>query len=320
MLAGKYRIERAIGMGGMGMVYRAEHVTLRRAVAIKVLHNELAIDAHHRARFEREARAAAALSGPSCVAVIDVDRQANGTPYIVMELVEGETLHEIVDRDGPMPFPEVVRCAKQIASALAEAHAHGIVHRDLKPANVMRTTSGAIKVLDFGLALGLPSGPLSRSTVNSAQRLVGSPLYMAPEQIVSASDVDGRADIWALGATIFHLLTGKPPFMASNLYLLTARILGEDAPDVRERREGVPPILAAVVARCLAREPADRLATMTEVVDALEGRKALEILPPTRPHPHAPIGARPTADDGDTAKVDPYTAVTETLNPGKGNH
>ena len=131
LLAGKYRIESALGVGGMGMVYRAQHETLRRTVAIKVLHRELSDDPTWRARFEREARAAAALSGHSCATVLDVDRRDDGTPYIVMEFLDGETLDAIVTRDGPMPFPEVVRCAKQICAALTEAHAAGIVHREL---------------------------------------------------------------------------------------------------------------------------------------------------------------------------------------------
>jgi serine/threonine-protein kinase len=323
LLAGKYRIERPIGMGGMGMVYRAEHVGLRRIVAIKVLHSELVSDSDARARFEREARAAAAMTSHHCVAILDVDRMEGGAPYIVLEHVDGSTLHDLVVSNGPLSIAEVVAYARPICAALGEAHALGIVHRDLKPANVMRASNGVIKVLDFGLALGLPSGPLSGSSVTSGHRLVGSPNFIAPEQIVSPSTVDARADIWALGGTLFFLLTGRPPFQASNVYLLTARILGDPTPHVHEARRDVPPMLSAIVARCLAREPASRFPTMRAVAEALRGIASVEgdvdSMPSTRrDERNAPV-TEPAVTEKETARVDPHAVPTETMKGERGS-
>jgi len=199
----------------MGEVYRARDTKLGRDVAIKVLPLSFTSDPDRRARFEREAQVLASLNHPNIAAIYHVEDTA-GAPAIVMELVEGETLADRIAR-GPIPIDETLAIANQIAQALAAAHAQGIIHRDLKPANLKITPSGQVKVLDFGLAKLATTPSLAMTSVTAAGMAIGSPRYMAPEQITNARDIDARADVWALGATLYHLITGRPPFAEQSL-------------------------------------------------------------------------------------------------------
>ena len=208
---GGYVIKDMLGRGGMGAVYLAEHLELHRKVAIKVLvpgrdeDQKLALE-----RFIREARSAAALDHPNIVRIFDVARH-NDVPYLVMEFVEGETLQQVLDRDGAVPYPIATEYVAQAAAGLQHAHEKGFIHRDIKPGNLMRDKSGAIKILDMGLARSSSSGDnLTERLDNGA--VVGTADFIAPEQALNQPNIDGRADIYSLGASFFALIIGKPPF------------------------------------------------------------------------------------------------------------
>src|SRR6202040_4362328 len=221
---GAYEITGAIGAGGMGEVYRAHDTKLGRDVAIKVLPEAFAHDPERLSRFQREAKILAALNHPN-IATIHGLEQSNGTSYLVMELVSGETLAERVKRDGAVPIEEALGIAKQIAEALEAAHEKGIIHRDLKPANVKVTPEGKVKVLDFGLAKAF-SGDASKEDPSNLPTLtmpptmhgviLGTAAYMSPEQ-ARGKAVDKRTDIWAFGCLLFELLTGRQAFQGNTL-------------------------------------------------------------------------------------------------------
>ena len=280
LISGKYRIDAVRGEGGMGKVFRGWHLGLSRAVAIKVMHTELFAPQLAR-RFFREARAAASLTSQHAVRILDIDHLPSGIPYIVMEHLEGRDLNEVILADGPLPWTLVVDYVLMAAEAIGEAHARGIVHRDLKPHNLFLTTDGVVKVLDFGLAKLLPTSLVDGSSGNTkGTALIGSPQYMAPEQIRAASTVDARTDIYGLGATMYQLLTGLAPFLGLNLYVLCARILSETPKPLSRSRKDVPANVDAVVMRCLEKLPAARFATAEELAAALRGARA---------RPHAPL-------------------------------
>lgn len=272
--AGKYRIEGLLGSGGMGVVVRAFHTGLDRTVAIKVMHADLAASADSARRFSREARAAAALQGPHAVRILDIDHLSDGgVPFLVMEHLEGEDLGAVLKREGPIPFSRAVDWIVQALRGVAEAHARGFVHRDLKPQNLFLTRDGVVKVVDFGLAKPpLPStssSPSDDSSTTNSKGPIGSPDYMSPEQFRSSRSVDERTDIWALGATLYHLVTGQPPFVAPNVYVLCSRVLNEEPQPLRRLRPEVPPALESVVQTCLRKEPEARYASCAELEAAL---------------------------------------------------
>jgi serine/threonine protein kinase len=262
---GPYRIEARVGAGGMGQVFRAVDTRLNRTVALKLLHAGLAGRPDFRRRFEREARACSALSHPHICGLYDVGDQA-GNPYLVMEFVSGETLAGRLLR-GPIPLAQTVEYGMQIADALAAAHRVGIVHRDLKPANVM-LTGGGVKVLDFGLAKferRAGDSALSTATLPEQNSVMGTLAYMAPEQLESGES-DARSDIFALGLVLHEMAAGARAFPADNTAALIAEVLrGQPAP-----LSGVPPRFAAVVRRCLARDPARRWQSAADVKLELE--------------------------------------------------
>ncbi|WP_437876234.1 serine/threonine-protein kinase [Sorangium sp. So ce513] len=267
VLAGKYRVERVLGQGGMGIVVGAWHLHLDEPVAIKVLRDELAADPVIIERFLREARAAAKIKSRHVVRVTDADRLPSGAPYIVMEWLDGGDLASIVEREGPMDPPRAARHVIEACEALGEAHALGIVHRDLKPSNLFAARqpdgSTCTKIVDFGISK-LLGEELTRTEV-----ALGTPSYMAPEQMTSARSVDARADIWALGVILYKLVTGTVPFRASTPSELGMRVLfGEPTPPEQERPD-LPPGLGQVILRCLQREPARRFATAAELAAAL---------------------------------------------------
>src|SRR3954465_12842347 len=254
VLAGKFRIERVLGVGGMGMVVSALHLQLEERVAIKFLLPEALANAEAVARFGREARAAVKIKSEHVARVIDVGALETGAPYLVMEYLEGGDLSQVLARRGPLPVDEAVEYVLQACEAIAHAHSLGIVHRDLKPANLflIRRPDGtnSIKVLDFGISKVMPGKSASSDNAMTRTRTVmGSPLYMSPEQMASTRDVDGRTDLWALGAILYELVAGQPPFNAETMPQLCALILNGATPSLRSTRPQVPAALDIVLQR-----------------------------------------------------------------------
>jgi eukaryotic-like serine/threonine-protein kinase len=274
LLAGKYRIERVIGVGGMGIVVAARHEQLDQPVAIKFVRDDVLDNDEAVERFLREARSAARLKSEHVARVLDVGRLESGAPYMVMELLEGNDLGQALTRDGPMVPETAVALMLQVCEAVAEAHAAGIVHRDLKPENLFltRTVGGSakMKVLDFGVskAISLVNDP--KANLTRTRAVLGSPLYMPPEQLRSSRDVDVRGDVWALGVVLFELLTNRSPFEAETMPELCLKVVSEPPLSLAELRPGLPPGLVAVVDRCLQKDRNQRYANAAELALALE--------------------------------------------------
>jgi serine/threonine-protein kinase len=274
ILLGKYRIERVLGMGGMGVVVAATHVTLEERVAIKFLLPQALSNGEAVKRFLREARAAVRIKSEHVARVTDVGQLENGAPYMIMEYLDGADLGAVAQKHGALPIEEAVEYVLQACEALAEAHALGIVHRDLKPANLflVRRADGtpSVKVLDFGIskvsgmaASGSDLGMTKTTTV------MGSPLYMSPEQMASSKDVDARTDIWALGAILYELLSGTVPFQADTITQLCVMILQQSPPALRNVRPDAPEGLQTVIIRSLAKDRNLRYANIAEFAHAL---------------------------------------------------
>ncbi|HEX7796832.1 MAG TPA: protein kinase [Vicinamibacterales bacterium] len=265
-MLGPYRVLQKLGEGGMGEVYRAKDTRLGRDVAVKVLSAHLSSDAGAKGRFEREAKAASSLNHPNICAVYDVGTQ-DDVHFLVMELVEGETLAARIER-GPLQTSEILTIGTQIADALDKAHRKGLVHRDLKPANVILTKMGA-KLLDFGLAKAVAAGAdtpdvpatmlptMTKAMVTQHGAIVGTVHYMAPEQL-EGRDVDARADLWALGATLYEMATGVRAFEGTSTATLISSILRDEPRPVTELRPLAPAAFGRVVAQCLAKDRDDR--------------------------------------------------------------
>ena len=251
LLGERYRLVRMIGSGGMGTVWEAEDQTLGRPVAVKVLSESLTAGERAVRRFEREARAAARLSGPHIAAVYDFGR-SEGRPYIVMELVRGETLADRLAREGSLPPQEAARIATQVAEALEEAHGAGIVHRDVKPGNVMVTPAGDVRVMDFGIAAAAWA-----ERVTTSGLVLGTPSYLAPEQATSEKTTPA-SDVYALGAMLYEMVAGRPPFVAESPVAVALAHVREKPRPLDQVAEGVPPNLAAASMAALAKDPAER--------------------------------------------------------------
>src|SRR5271154_6343883 len=272
---GPYQIESLLGAGGMGEVYRARAPRLDRTVAIKILTQGVADAPEVRQRFEREARAVSSLSHPHICVLYDVGNQ-DGIEYLVMEYLEGETLAARIAK-GPLPTPELLRYASQIADALDKAHRQGIVHRDLKPANVMLTKSGA-KLLDFGLAKGEEifeggdpgSSPTMSRPLTTQGTIVGTMQYMSPEQL-EGKDADARSDIFAFGAVLYEMATGKRAFGGKSQISVASAILEQDPTPISATKPQMPPAFDYLVATCLAKEREDRLQSAHDVRLQLKG-------------------------------------------------
>ena len=265
----KYRVDRVLGVGGMGCVVAATHASLGTPVAIKFLLARAAKNPSNIERFQREAQAAARIKSDHVAKVTDVGTLASGTPYMIMEFLDGEDVSERLKR-GAIAIPEACRYILQACEALAEAHAAGIVHRDLKPANLFLTPhpSGGhrVKVLDFGISKILAEpGVAPGADLTKTSTLMGSPLYMSPEQMMSAKDADARADIWALGVILHELITGIPPFIGGTLPEICSKILTAPPTPLAQALPGAPPNLAAVLTRALAKKPDDRHPTLAEL-------------------------------------------------------
>ncbi len=276
---GPYEILAKLGAGGMGEVYKARDTRLDRMVAVKTLPLHIAAAPGFRERFEREARAISQLSHSNICPLFDVGEQG-GTNFLVMEHLEGETLGDRIAK-GPVPIPQALTWAMQIASALNAAHRQGILHRDLKPGNVMVTASG-IKLLDFGLAkivtgavdgsgaLSVTAPPTQSAPLTAQGTIMGTFQYMAPE-VVEGEEADARADIWAFGCVLYEMLTGQRAFAGKSQASLFGAILKEDAPSVSAVLPQVPPALDRIVRTCLAKDPNQRVQSAHDLLLNLQG-------------------------------------------------
>jgi serine/threonine protein kinase len=272
LVAEKYRVERVIGEGGMGVVVEATHVQLGQRVAIKFLLPGASKDEQAAARFAREARAAAKINNEHVARVQDVG-DVDGVPFIVMEHLEGRELRRILEQQGKLPVETACEYALQACEALAEVHAAGIVHRDLKPANLFVTEradgSPVVKLLDFGISKITDDEPSFDASLTTATAVMGSPGYMAPEQLRSTKDADARADVWALGTVLYEALTGRPAFSGDSMAQVCAMVASEDPPIPSSLRDGLPVDLERAVLRCLEKKPERRFQDMGELAAAI---------------------------------------------------
>ncbi|HVZ74250.1 MAG TPA: serine/threonine-protein kinase [Polyangia bacterium] len=282
---GNYKVTKLLGEGGMGMVYLGEHPVIGRKVAIKVLHAALAADKDIVARFFTEARAIHMIGHPNIVEILDFGQTPDGQPYFIMEYLTGEALSERVAR-GPMPTDDVAVIADQMCRALTAAHNKGIVHRDLKPHNVQildksedRGGELVVKILDFGVAKILAAPDGSQSVKTRTGSLMGTPLYMSPEQCKGAGLLDHRTDIYSLGVMLFEMIAGRPPFVAEGIGELFAKHMLEEPPPLTDFAPNTPPSMAAAIMKSLNKELDDRFPTMEDFRLAFLGEVA--IAPPT---------------------------------------
>jgi eukaryotic-like serine/threonine-protein kinase len=277
VLAGKYRIEGVLGVGGMGAVLAAKHLHLDERVAIKVMLPQAMGDGATTVRFLREARAAVKIKSEHVARVTDSGVLDDGRPYIVMEYLIGQDLGAVLEQNGRLSVTETVDYLLQACEAVAQAHALGIVHRDLKPANLFLTVrddgSACVKVLDFGISKATPQaqarGGVESLQLTTTQTLVGSPMYMAPEQMRTNRPVDGRTDIWSLGVVAYELLTGRLPFEASAMPELCAKILQDDPEPLRKKRPELGADLEATIHRCLEKKPERRFQNLADFASAM---------------------------------------------------
>lgn len=265
-VVGDYRILARIGSGGMSQVFRAEHPTFEKAVAVKVLSPRLALDPVARERFAREASAMATLVHPNIARVLDVDATAD-IPYLVMEFIDGISLQAAVARHGTFAPGNAAFCARQVALGLQRVHEVGLVHRDIKPANILMDRAGLAKILDMGIVRVQSDKNLTRRL--GEKTILGTADYLAPEQAVNSSDVDTRADLYALGATLYFLLAGHPPFHDCSTFEKIIRKQKEDPVPIHHLRPDVPSGLSAVLMQLLARKPEDRFSTPRAAAAAL---------------------------------------------------
>lgn len=269
---GQYRLLEKLGSGGMGEVYKAEHVLLKRPCAMKLIKPGSDADENAIARFEKEVKATSKLTHWNTVEIYEYGHTEDGTFYYVMELLPGLSLEDLVERHGPLPPGRVVHLLRQVCGALQEAHDAGLIHRDIKPANIFVAQCGGVfdvaKLLDFGLA----KERTGRSTGDAASNygsFSGTPLYMAPEQVSAYEDVDGRADIYALGGVAYYLLTGKPPFSGMNVVQLLASHARKEVAPPSTLNADVPSDLEGVVLHCLEKKPEGRIPDAASLEKAL---------------------------------------------------
>jgi serine/threonine protein kinase len=270
---GRYSLKREIARGGGGVVFEAEHIHTGRAVAVKVLHTELAHDPDKRERMMFEARALTLARQLNVVEVLDAGLIEGTLPYVVMELLAGRALDGLLASRRQFDVGDVVHLGRQIAFALAHIHSRGLVHRDVKPSNIMiaRTETGqeVLKVFDFGIVLErIPSQGTGTTRLTQENTVIGTPAYMAPEQLMGARDIDYRCDIYATGVTLYECLTGAIPFDGTYGEILL-KVATEEAPPITDRCPNAPPDLLAIIKRCMERAPEDRFQSARLLYDAL---------------------------------------------------
>ncbi len=264
ILSGRYRLIRVLGEGGMARVHEAEDLRLGRRVAVKVLLAQFTNDSEFLRRFEQEARHAASLSHPNVVGVFDVG-QDGAFHYMVMELVDGQTLKEAIQASGPFSVPEAIRITIEVCAALTAAHARGLIHRDIKPQNILLTVDGVVKVADFGIARRTAATNLTQTGT-----VLGSVHYLSPEQ-ARGQEAGPRADLYSLGVTLFEMLTGRLPFDAENPIAVAMQHVQNAPPLPRQYNRAIPPALETIVLRLLAKSPAERFADAASLAQALRG-------------------------------------------------
>ncbi len=338
IIAGKYRIDRQIGRGGMGVVLAATHLQLETLVAIKVMRRDLLEDDRALHRLLVEAKSAAKIRSEHVARVLDVGTLESGSPFIVMEYLEGEDLADMLDRQGALEVEQAVDFMLQCCEALAEVHVAEMVHRDLKPGNlfIARRPDGtpSVKIVDFGISKQI-GGPARERAATTSPQVLGSPFYMAPEQM-RAEPIDERSDIWGLGAILFEMLTGRPPFVADTLPEVYSAVLNDAPPPLDQLRPGVPPGLDDIVQRCLDKDPAQRFCDVADLAEALApfggvaSATSVERITRILTNPE-PFRARPSAaplDDGHgtarggtpPAQMVPFGALEGASSAGASRH
>jgi serine/threonine protein kinase/tetratricopeptide (TPR) repeat protein len=295
-----YRIVAKIGAGGMGEVYRATDTKLGRDVALKVMPADMARDADRLARFQREARAVAALNHPHIVTIYSVE-ETGGVHFLTMELVEGQSLDRLIPASG-LAVGQIVEIASALADALSVAHEKGIVHRDLKPANVMLTTDGRVKILDFGLAKDVSANESAEATrtaagVTQAGVVMGTPAYMSPEQIAGRT-IDHRTDIFSLGVVLHEMATGRRPFEGTSLAELSSAILRDTPASISELRADLPSDLVRITRRCLEKDPRHRMQTARDVSNEFRDLARQSSHPAPTQQPSATLKVSPITPSG----------------------
>jgi len=274
VLDNKYEIQRLLGEGGMGVVFLAENRLIGRKVAIKVLHAQYASESQVVARFQREARAASMIGHDNIIEIMDLGYTPEGAPYIVMELLDGQPLSNVIEADKGMEIPRAVDIISQVLSALNSAHDKGIIHRDMKPDNIFLTTMAGrcdfVKVLDFGISKFHDQGSGEAMNLTRTGMVLGTPVYMAPEQAEGRPDLDSRADIYATGAMFYQMLTGHLPFKAATLQELLRKLLLEEPDDPRGYRPDLPDELCGVLRKALARNRDDRIQSADNFIELLK--------------------------------------------------
>ena len=274
VVAGKYRVDEVLGAGGMGVVVAATHTAIDQRVALKFILPGALKGPESVERFLREAKASVRLKGEHIARVYDVGTLATGAPFIVMELLEGADLAKLARRQAPLPVSDAAEYVLQACEALIEAHANGIIHRDLKPQNlfVTRRMNGTplVKVLDFGIFKATGPAAIGQLSLTDSTVVLGSPLYMAPEQMRAARNADARSDVWSLGVILYELLAGRVPFDGETVTELCLKVTTEPPQPLVALRDGLPPELVGIVMRCLEKEPTKRYATVAQLAAALE--------------------------------------------------
>ena len=264
----RYRVLELLGQGGMGAVYKAEHRLMERTVALKLIHRNFTSNPQAVERFKREVKLAARLAHPNIVTAHDAE-QAGDVHFLVMEHVPGKSFDKLVKDKGPVSVPLACSLVRQVALGLQHAHDREMVHRDIKPHNLMVTPEGKVKILDFGLARFASESEATRHGLTAVDTMVGTPDYLAPEQARNARDVDGRADIYALGCTLYFLLAGRPPFAKGTAMEKLLMHYDTEPEPIENIRPDTPPELAALVRKMMAKKPADRVQTPAEVAQTL---------------------------------------------------
>ncbi len=278
---GGYRVLERVGAGGMGVVYKGQHPKLKRLVAIKLLPIQRWAGPAAVARFEREMEVCGALDHPNIVRASDAGEEA-GMQFLVMDFVDGLDLSRLVRRMGPLPVADACEIVRQAAIGLSHVHASGLIHRDIKPSNVMVTQDGQVKVLDLGLAMLGEQYLEGENNLTTIGQLMGTLDYMAPEQAADSHSIDARADVYSLGATLFHLITGRAPYGGTQHNSLLKKVVAlasSPVPSAAEEREDVPAELDDILCKCLAKDPQQRYASVEQVAESLSSLSAMADLP-----------------------------------------